>query len=69
MMFSPTPFRASTPPTPTGPDTPAPTPHPEPAPPKGPPEVKDPTEPGADVPVQEPDIPKEEGRSGRLILH
>lgn len=70
------PIRASIPPQPSGPEIPPPTPntvpmpptHPVPPPaPNGPPEVQDPTEPGADVPVQEPDIPQQEGRE-RLIL-
>jgi hypothetical protein len=69
------PILASIPPQPSGPEVPPPTPntvpmpptHPVPPPPNVPPEVQDPIEPGADVPVQEPDIPKEEGR-GRLIL-
>lgn len=71
-------IRASIPPTPTGPEIvpPNPTtvpmppsPHPVPPPPNVPPEVQDPTEPGADVPVQEPDIPKEDGeKPGRVIL-
>lgn len=51
---------SSIPPFPAGPEippppVPMPPTHPVP-PPNVPPQVEDPTEPGADVPVQEPDI-------------
>ena len=80
MMTStpPAPIRASIPPSPTGPEIPPPKPttvpmpptHPVPSPaPELPPEIEDPSEPGADVPVQEPDIPQQDGGTpDRLIL-
>lgn len=79
MLTAAHPLRASIPPTPTGPEIPPPKPttvpmpptHPVPPPPNVPPEVQDPAEPGADVPVREPDIPKQEGEQApsRVVLH